>query len=121
MFDATIFQSALQPLQKLAQSNMGLITRFSTSPEVTSQAMSDAQKLFQQTQETVLKLVQSQAFAGMTQGFIKNYTEFLTEMSQGMTSMASQGQAAFMKQATDATTGAMAATQAGVQRLRSAT
>ena len=120
MLDTTVLQSAMQPLQKLAQSNMDLLTRFYASPEVTSQAVGDFQKLFQQTQESAMKLAQSQAFAGMVQGFIKNYTEFLTEASQGVASLASQGQAAFMKQATEAIKGAFDAGQAGVKRLRAA-
>jgi isocitrate dehydrogenase kinase/phosphatase len=33
------------------------------------------------------------------QGFMKNYAEFLTEMSQGATTLFSQGQQAFMQQA----------------------
>ena len=120
MLDTSAVQSAMQPLQKLAQSNMDLLTKFYASPEVTSQAMSDFQKLFQQTQESAMKLAQSHAFAGMIQGFINNYTEFLTEMSQNATTIASQGQAAFMKQATEATSGAVEATQTGARRLRSA-
>ena len=120
MLDTSAVQSAMLPLQKLAQSNMDLLTKFSASPEVTSQAMNDIQKLFQQTQQSAMKLVQSHAFAGMIQGFIKNYTEFLTEVGQNVTTIASQGQVAFMKQATEATSGAIEATQTGARRLRSA-
>ena len=120
MLDTSAVQSAMQPLQKLAQSNMDLLTKFSGSPEVTSQAMSDVQKLFQQTQESAMKLAQSHAFAEMIQGFIKNYTEFMTDLSQNVMTIASQGQAAFMNQATEATSGAIDATQTGAKRLRSA-
>lgn len=120
MLDTNALQSAMQPLQKLAQSNMDLLTKFSASPEVTSQAMSDVQKLFQQTQESAMKLAQSHAFAGMIQGFIKNYTEFVSEVGQNVATIASQGQAAFMKQATETTSGAIEATQTGARRLRSA-
>ena len=120
MQDAAIFQSALQPLTKLMQANMELITKFSTSPEVTSQAVKDAQKLFQQAQESTMKLAQSHAFAGLMQGFMANYTDFLTELSHSATAMISQGQAAFMQQTSEATSNAVAATQTGARRLRAA-
>ena len=120
MQDAAVFQSALQPLTKLTQANMDLITKFSASPEATSQAINDAQKLFQQAQESAMKLAQSQAFAGLMQGFMKNYAEFLTEMSQGATTLFNQGQAAFMQQANEATSNVVEATQSGARRLRHA-
>lgn len=120
MQDAAIFQTALQPLTKLAQSNMELITKFAASPEVTSQAISDAQKLFQQAQESAMKLAQSHAFAGLMQGFMKNYTDFLAEMSHSATAMFSQGQAAFMQQANEATSNVVEVTQSGARRLRHA-
>jgi len=80
MQDAAVFQSALQPLTKLTQANMDLVTKFSASPEVTSQAINDAQKLFQQAQESAMKLAQSQAFAGLMQGFMQNYTVSLRQI-----------------------------------------
>jgi uncharacterized membrane-anchored protein YhcB (DUF1043 family) len=120
MQDAAIFQTALQPLTKLAQSNMELITKFAASPAVTSLAINDAQKLFQQAQDSAMKLAQSSAFAGLMQGFIQNYTEFLAEMSHGASAMFSEGQAAFMQQASEATSNVVAATQSGARRLRSA-
>jgi len=120
MQDAAAIQSALQPLTKLTQANMDLITKFSASPEVTSQAINDAQKLFQQAQESAMKLAQSQAFAGLMQGFMQNYTEFLTEMSQSATTLFSQGQAAFVQQANEATSNVVEATQSGARRLRHA-
>ncbi len=120
MQDAAIFQSALQPLTKLTQSNMDLITKFAASPEVISQAINDAQKLFQQAQESAMKLAQSHAFAGLMQGFLKNYTDFLAEMSHSTTAMFSQGQAAFMRQANEATSNVVEATQSGARRLRAA-
>jgi uncharacterized membrane-anchored protein YhcB (DUF1043 family) len=120
MQDAAIFQSALQPLTKLTQANMDLVTKFAGSPEVTSQAINDAQKLFQQAQESAMKLAHSQAFAGLMQGFMENYTEFLTEMSQSATAIFSQGHAAFMKQANEATSNVVEATHSGARRLRHA-
>ena len=120
MLDTTVFQSAMKPLQKLAQSNLELLTTFSMSPEVTSQAMSDVQKLVEQTQDSAMKLAQSRAFAGMIQGFVENYTAFLTEVSQNATTIATQAQAGFMKQATEATSGAIEATQTGARRQRNA-
>lgn len=120
MQDAAVFQSALQPFTKLTQANMDLIAKFSASPEVTSQAINDAQKFFQQAQESAIKLAQSHAFSGLMQGVMKNYTEFLTEMSHSATAMFSQGQAAFMQQANEATSNVVGVTQSGARRLRAA-
>ena len=102
------FQFAMQPIIKLAQANMELITRFSTSPEVISQAINDAQKLFHQSQESAMKLAHSKAFAGLMEGFIKNYIEFFAEMCHSATAIFSQGQATFMQQANEATSNIMA-------------
>jgi hypothetical protein len=120
MQDAAIFQSAMQPLTKLTQANMDLISKFSASPEVTSQAINDAQKFFQQAQESAMKLAHSQAFAGLIQGFFQNYTEFLAEMSHAATAIFSQGQATFMRQANEATSNVVEVTQSGARRLRHA-
>ena len=119
MQDATM-QSAMQPFTKLAQANMDLMTKFSLSPEVTSQAMNDAQKLFQQAQDSAAKLTQSNAFAGFMEGLMKNFNEFFTELTQSGTAMLSQGQAALMHQVQDATGSVVDATQAGARRARPA-
>ena len=120
MQDSAAIQSAMQPLTKLAQSNMELLSKFSASPEVISQAINDAQKLFQQSQDSAMKLANSQAFAGLIQGFMKNYTEFLTEVSQSATTIFSQGQATFMQQAQEATSNVVDAAQGGARRVRQA-
>jgi uncharacterized membrane-anchored protein YhcB (DUF1043 family) len=91
-------QTALQPFMKLAQSNMELLTKFSASPEVMSEAMNSTQALMRQAQESATKLAQSSAFMSMMQGMAKNYTEFLTELSHGAMGMMTQGQAAMMQQ-----------------------
>ena len=101
------------PTTPLVQSG---ITKFSASPEVTSQAINDAQKLFQQAQESAMRLAHSHAFAGLMQGFMKNYTAFLTEMSHSAMAVLSQGQAAFMQQATEARSNVVD----GARRLRHA-
>ncbi len=107
-----------QPFVKLAQSNMDLLTRFSTSPEVTSQATANVGQMFQQASESAMKLMQSGAFAHMMQGMLKNYTEFLTELSQSGMAMMSQGQAAFTRQAQEATRGVVEATDIRSRRSR---
>lgn len=98
-----LMQAQTQPFLKLAQANMDLITRFSTSPEVTTEASANASQLFQQASESVMKLMQSGAFAHLMQGMLKNYTEFLTELSQSGMAMLSQGQAAMTRQVQEAT------------------
>ena len=87
-------QSVLQPFFKLTQSNVALLTQFSFSPEVVSQAVGHAQSLFQQTQDSAGQLARTNAFGELVQGLMKNYTEFLLELGQGSMAMLSQGQAA---------------------------
>lgn len=115
-----IMQAQTQPFVKLAQANMELLTRFSTSPEVASQATANASQLFQQASESAMKLMQSGAFAHMMQGMVKNYTEFLTELSQSGMAMMSQGQAAMTRHVQDATNNVIDATDARGRRARQA-
>ncbi len=84
-------QAQAEPFVKLAQANMDLLTRFSTSHEVTSQATANAGQMFEQASQAAMKLMQSGAFAQMMQGMIKNYTEFLTDLGQSGIAMLSQG------------------------------
>ena len=115
-----VMQIPLQPYVRLAQANMDLLTRFATSPEVTSQATANASQLFQQASESAMRFMQSGAFAHMMQGMLKNYTEFLAELSQtGMTLM-SQGQAAMTRQVQDATNGVIDASDVRGRRARQA-
>jgi len=96
-------QVQAQPYIKLVQANMDLFTQFSTSPEVSEQASTNASQLFQQASQSAMKLMQSSAFTRLVQGMLKNYTEFLTEVSQGAMQAMSQGQAQLasgMQQAT---------------------
>lgn len=90
-----VIQATSQPLLRLLQSNMELLTRFTTSPDVAAQAG----RLLQQTGESAMSLMQSAAFAHMLQGLMKNYTEFLMEFNQSALSLASQGHAAMARQA----------------------
>lgn len=113
-------QTQAQPFVKLAQANMDLLTRFSTSPEVTAQTTANATQLFQQATESSMKLMQSGAFAHLMQGMLKNYTEFLTEFSQGGMAMLSQGQEAMVRQAQESTQGVVDAVQTTARRARQA-
>lgn len=115
-----LMQSQTQPFVKLAQANMDLLSRFSTSPEVTTQASASASQLIQQASESTMKLMQSAAFAHMMQGMLKNYTEFLTELSHSGMAMLSQGQAVMARQAQEATNGVIDATEARARRTRQA-
>jgi hypothetical protein len=90
-----LIQPVFQPFFKLAQSNMALLTQF--SPEVMSQAMGTAR---------------SNAVAELLQGLTKNYTEFLVELGQSSVAVLSQGQAAFLRQAQEASSNVIDATQA---------
>jgi hypothetical protein len=95
----SVMQAQVQPFVKLAQANMELLSRFWTSPEVQSQATANASVLFQQASESAMKLMQSGASAALMQGMLQNYTEFLSEMSQGWMAMMSEGQTALLHQA----------------------
>ena len=113
-----LMQSQAQPFIRLAQANMDLLTRFSSSPEVAAQTSANASQLFQQASESTMKLVQSGAFAHMMQGMLKNYTEFLTELTQNGMVMLSQGQAAMTSQLQDAASAASDATKSHGRRTR---
>ena len=115
-----ILQVQAQPFVKLAQANMDVLTQFSTSSEVTSQATENAGQLFQQATESATKLMQSGAFAHLMQGLLKNYTEFLAELGQSTMTMMSQGQAALMRQTQEATAGVIEATELRARRRPSA-
>jgi pyrroloquinoline quinone (PQQ) biosynthesis protein C len=99
MQDAAIQAQAQQPFVKLAQANMELFTRFSTSPQVTAQAGS----LLQQVSESAMGLMRSGAFAQIMQGLLKNYTEFMIDLNQTTLTLLSQGQATLVRQAQEAT------------------
>jgi hypothetical protein len=115
-----LMQAQTQPFIKLARANMDLLTRFSTSPEVAAQASANASQLFQQASESAMKLMQSGAFAHMMQGMLKNYAEFLAELSQSGMAMLSQGQAAMTRQMQEATDSVIDATDARSRRARQA-
>lgn len=105
-------QAAMQPLVKLTQSNMELLTRFSMSPEVLSKSAATTQTLLQQGQQAAAELVKSNAFAQLTQGIIKNYIDFVMEMGQSGMAVFAQGQAELVKQAHQISSGAVDAAQA---------
>ena len=115
-----LMQIQTQPFIKLAQANMDLFTRFSTSPEVTGQAMDGAANLFQQATDTATKLLQSGAFSQMMQGLYKNYTEFWADLSRSGMDMMNSGQAALMQQAQEVTQGVAEVTDARGHRSRRA-
>jgi hypothetical protein len=87
---------------------------------VTSQATASASQFFQLASESAVKLVQSGAFTHMMQGMLKNYTEFLTELSQSGMAMMSQGQAALTRQLQEATNEVIDATDIRGRRVRQA-
>ena len=115
---SNIMQTQAQPFLKLVQSNMDLLTQFTTSPEVTSQATTNASELFQQGPASALKFMNSGAFAQLMQGMMKNYTEFLTELAQSTMAIVSQGQAALIQQTQEATDGLAEATETRGRRAR---
>ena len=115
-----VVQSAIQPFAKLTQANMELLSKFSMSPEVTTQAMNDAQKIFEMAQASATRLTQSHAFAGLMEGLMNNIKEFYAELGHSGSAMFSQGQAAFMQQAQTASDNLKAASETGARRIRAA-
>jgi len=93
-----LMQTAMQPYLKLVQGNLGLLTRFSSSPEVVAQAAASAQSLLRQGQESAVGILYSNAFAQLAQGMLQNYAEFLTELGQAGMDLLAQGQAALLRQ-----------------------
>ncbi len=112
-------QTSTQPFFKLVQANMDLLSKFSTAPEVTAQASASATNLFQQASESATTLMHSGAFAHMLQGLVKNYTDFLAELSQSSMAMLSQGQHALVQQTQEAAENVVDATE-GRRRARQA-
>jgi len=100
-----VMQIQAQPFVKLAQANMDLLTQFTSSSEVTSQTTTNASQFFQQATESAMKLMQSGAFTHLMQEMLKNYTEFLTEVSQGWMVTMRQGQDALAQQAQEVADG----------------
>ena len=111
-----LMQAQAQPFIKLAQANMELLTRFWTSPEVSSQATANTSALFQQASESAMKLMQSGAAAQLMQGMIQNYTEFMGELGRGWMSTVSHGQAALLRQAQENTSNVIDASTARGRR-----
>ena len=102
-------QTPMQPFIKLVQNNMALLAQFSQSPEAISQAMANAQSLFQREPGAVDNLAQSNAFGQLMQGMLKNYTEFVAELGQSGMALLAQGQAIMSQQVEDASETAAAA------------
>lgn len=113
-------QSAIEPFMKLSQSNMELFKKYTLSPEVTSQAMNDVQKLFQQAQDSATKLAQSGAYTELMQGLMKNFSDFWTDFAYSAGNALRKGQAAAVHQTEVATNEVIDATQANVRRARNA-
>ena len=110
----------MQPFVKLTQSNTELLSRYATSPEVSTQAVQVAEGLMRQMQEAALKLSNSNAFGNLTQGLLNNYMQFWTDLSQSLAASFSQGQSSLMRQAGAVTGEAIDATQASARRARQA-
>jgi hypothetical protein len=106
----------MQPFVKLTQSNTELLSRYATSPEVTTQVVQVAEGLMRQMQDAALKLSNSNAFSNLAQGLMNNYLHFWTDLSQSLVAGFSQGQSSLMRQAEAVTTEAIDATQANVRR-----
>jgi hypothetical protein len=113
-------QAQTQPFFRLVQSNMELLGQFSTSPEVTKEFSAIAGNLLEQVTESAAKLMQSGALASLMQGMLKNYTDFLMELSQTNMALLSQGQSALVRQVEQVADTVVEATEVQGRRLRHA-
>jgi hypothetical protein len=93
-----VIQPLTQPFLKLIRANMDLLSGFSTSSADMSQSLTDAQRLVQQGQSSMTNLFRSKEFAGLMQGMLKNYAEFLAETGQNAMAMLTWGQQAATRQ-----------------------
>jgi hypothetical protein len=110
----------MQPFLKLTQSNTELLSRYATSPEVTTQAVQVAEGLMRQMPDAALKLSNSDAFGNLTQGLMNNYLHFWTDLFQSLVAGFSQGQSAITRQAEAMNSEVIDATQANIRRARQA-
>jgi len=108
----------IQPFVKLAQSNMELWSKFSLSPDVMSEATRNMKNLWEQSRTSTASLAGSQAFTALMQGMVKNYTDFVSELTQSTYAAMSQGQATFLQQTQEATTNVIDAADARTRRHR---
>ncbi|NML16817.1 hypothetical protein [Azohydromonas caseinilytica] len=97
-----VMQPFMAPFTKLAQSNLELLTKFSLSPEVVSQAMAQAQRMFLQPSATAPMQLPSNALADLMMGLMKNYMEFLMELGQGSATLMQQAPTTLAKAAQQA-------------------
>ncbi|MDZ5458633.1 hypothetical protein [Azohydromonas lata] len=92
-----VMQPFMAPFTKLAQSNLELLTKFSLSPEMVSQAMTQAQRMFNQQPSATPMAVPPNALADLMMGLMKNYMEFLMELGQGSATLMQQAPATLAK------------------------
>jgi hypothetical protein len=98
-------QVQFQPLIKLTQRNVGLLTSFWTSPEVMSQFASSGTQWAQQANESAMKMMNSRAFAALSQGLVRNTVEFMSEFGQNAMATMWQRQLMLAEQAQDSVSG----------------
>jgi hypothetical protein len=111
MLSTDTLQPFMQPYIRLTQRNMQLFTSFSASPEMVTLWLQNAQKMVSQTarsatsgktadapqkvveqvQSNLSDVGQSKAFAGLLQGLMQSYMQFMTDLTQ--TSMTALSQA----------------------------
>ena len=91
-----------QPAVKLVTANLEMMMRFTSSPEVLSHAMLATSQMVQQAGAHTLQLMQTDAFARLVQGMMRNYTEFLGESGRDAVTWMQEGQTALIEGARDA-------------------
>lgn len=71
-----------EPLIKLTQSNMALLTEFWLSPEVMWQPLMGSQRSFTPNQGATTATGVSEAWSRLVKGVMENYSRFYVELAQ---------------------------------------
>ncbi len=100
LFNAVLMST--QPAVKLATANFELMMRFTSSPEVLSHTLLATSQMVQQAGAHTLQLMQTDAFARLVQGLMRNYTEFLGESGRDAVTWMQEGQTALIEGAREA-------------------
>jgi hypothetical protein len=94
-----VMHSAMQPFLRFGQAHMDLLTKFSTSLDMTPGAASDAPNSLYPGLALAGNLVRSNGFVELMQGMLGNYIEFMVESAKSGMAVMVESRTALMRQA----------------------
>ena len=94
-----LMHSAMQPFLRFGQAYMDLLTKFSTSLDMTPRTASDAPNSSYPDLASAVNLARSNGFVELMQGMLANYTEFMAESAKTAMAVMIQSRTALMHQA----------------------